>query len=124
MLYFGLSHERFSREGTSRNSALTWKEAASLSLLWFYSSRKECERSSINTFISKNNWNLAKTKENAAIISTKPFNKAQIVDIFHISVVSRSCALFHMGNTILYGQQKPLQFLHITVSNLKNDNDE
>ena len=54
------------------------------------------------------------------------FNKAfqAIVYIFHISVVSGSCASFYMGNsnTILYRQQKPLQVLYITVSNLKNDN--
>ena len=57
MLHFGLPYELLSREGTLRNSALTWKEAAILSLMWFSSSRKKCERS------------LARTKENAAIIS-------------------------------------------------------
>ena len=58
MLHFGLPYEFLSREGTLRNSALTWKEAAILSLMWFSSSRKKCERS----------WTLARTKENAAII--------------------------------------------------------
>ena len=36
----------------------------------------------------------------------------------------RELCIVLYGNKILYGQQKPLQFLHITVSNLKNDNDE
>ena len=60
--------------------------------------------------------------ENATIISTKPSKLSCIYSIFLSFPGAVHRSIWEKSNTILYRQQKPLQVLYITVSNLKNDN--
>ena len=90
--------------------------------MWFSSSCKECKSSSISSFIPIKPWTLAGTKKNATIISTKPSKLSCIYSIFLSFPGAVHRSIWENSNTILYRQQKPLQVLYITVSNLKNDN--
>ena len=61
-------------------------------------------------------------QKNATIISTKPSKLSCIYSIFLSFPGAVHRSIWENSNTILYRQQKPLQVLYITVSNLKNDN--